>query len=771
MKKQYKIISILLAMLLCAGVFSACGVSDTDRKQDDADKLVWTSDYTTIEGMDGTVNGANQFGGIFYAGVYKYDDVTGDSCNVIYAVKPDGTAKEICTLGADHGVQTEDGFYTEHSYSDVCAAPDGFWMVESERRYHFEIPDDYTGDSEEVKWQYYVEDGRSYKLKKYTGEGAETASVDISDIFDDEFSWPELLTCDGEGNVYLFDGNFTVNVFDSGGEKLFDLECNNWVSASGTDAEGNAMLGFHADGGYLIKTVDTDLRDWGREFEFSDYFYKIFAGSGDYLFYATSTTGGLYGITSEGEPEQIFDWLNCDVFSDDILDARFASDGTVTCMLCGDWESGENSIVTLKQVESTQVAQKTELTLAVLYSDYNLSRQVLDFNRSSDTHRIIVKDYSQYNTEDDYEAGQLKLNTEIIAGNVPDIISTEELPVRRYASMGLLTDLYTFMDSDPDVNREDFLPSVLKAAEVNGGLYQTLSGFGVLTAAGRTDVVGEGTGWTMDEMMACLNTQPEGTELFDMSITREDMLMMLCFMEMDNLVDWDSATCDFSGEEFSDILEFCSLFPEEVDWDSYVSETERLMSGKQMMSMMGLYSFDDVQMYEAMFGGEMTYKGFPVSTGSGNYFYLAGGLAISSTCADPEGAWKFIRETMTEEYQAGDNMWGQFPTRRDAYDAALAEAMQAEYTTDPETGEQVEVSQGGVGWGDGMYIELYAIRPEQAHRITDLINSVDTAVSMDYNILDIIREEAEVYFSGQRSAEDTVEMIQGRAGLYVSEQS
>jgi hypothetical protein len=140
------------------------------------------------------------------------------------------------------------------------------------------------------------------------------------------------------------------------------------------------------------------------------------------------------------------------------------------------------------------------------------------------------------------------MNTEIIAGsNVPDILDVSQLPVGQYVSRGFLEDLYSYIDSDAELSRDSFVPSVLKALEINGGLYQATPGFGVFTVIGRSDVVGENMGWTLDEMMECLAEHPEGTELFQQGLTQSDMLEYICYMYMNDFVDWQNGTCSFDS--------------------------------------------------------------------------------------------------------------------------------------------------------------------------------------------------------------------------------
>ena len=52
----------------------------------------------------------------------------------------------------------------------------------------------------------------------------------------------------------------------------------------------------------------------------------------------------------------------------------------------------------------------------------------------------------------------------------------------------------------------------------------------------------------------------------------------------------------------------------------------------------------------------------------------------------------------------------------------------------------------------------------------DKCGSIDRIVEIDQIVYDIIQEEAQAYFSGQKSALDTATIIQSRVTIYVNEQ-
>ena len=96
--------------------------------------------------------------------------------------------------------------------------------------------------------------------------------------------------------------------------------------------------------------------------------------------------------------------------------------------------------------------------------------------------------------------------------------------------------------------------------------------------------------------------------------------------------------------------------------------------------------------------------------------------------------------------------------------------MEKQYETDPETGEQVEVSTGGWGWDD-FYIEVYAMSEEQEAQLRELVGSVERCYRYDQNIMNLVTEESADFFAGNKTAEQAASLIQDRVSIYVAEQS
>lgn len=109
--------------------------------------------------------------------------------------------------------------------------------------------------------------------------------------------------------------------------------------------------------------------------------------------------------------------------------------------------TGEEALMKFTKVDPKDVADKTVLTLACYYLDWEVRKYVVEFNKSNPDYRITITDYSQYDTDEDYTAGITKLNTDIVSGKMPDILLlNDNIPVESYAAKGLFEDLYFYID-------------------------------------------------------------------------------------------------------------------------------------------------------------------------------------------------------------------------------------------------------------------------------------------------------------------------------------
>lgn len=774
----------IIALALCLALvlaLSACG-GDTPSAQESENPsgLVWTADYAELS-LDSNIQYVNSSvfaGGKLYISAQTYNEETSESGTILAGIDP--STGEASTLpGYTAPSLPEEAEGGSVSVNRIAAGPDGgLWVLEDIFYHFFNLPEGFSGTDEE-KYNY-SEYRNSAALRLLDSTGAEVLSVDLSSLAGEQDNfYVSAMTGDSEGNVYIGDQNGGFYVYAPDGTQIFSAAPGSLGELSYIDkiltlGDGRAALVTYDNtlSSNVLRPFDTSLKNFGESIPIPTSGYYMHNGDENYLFYYTEGVS-MYGYDAEtGEGTAILNLLNCDIDQESL--SVFAPNGDSYVCLVSGYGSGPNSeftleLATLREVEASSLPQKTTLTLAAQYLGSDLRADVLNFNRSSDKYRIEVTDYSEFNTEDDYTAGLTRLNTEIISGNTPDILAVSGLPIEQYAARGLIEDLYPYLDADGEISRDSLFSSVLSALEIDGKLYTAAPAFTIRTMAGKASVVGSEPGWTVKEVMDLYSTMPSGTKLMGNTSASSVLYTMMQF-NLDNFVDWGTATCSFNSQDFIDLLSFCAQFPAEYTYDENApSEPSMIQSGQQVLYEDYISQFTDMQFTKAMFGDDICYKGYPSPSGTGTYVSVDGGLAISSTCADKEGAWSFVREVFGEDYADSHWLFG-FPISRAAYDKSLKEAMTPQYYTDPETGEQVEMSMGGMGYDD-FSVDFYATTQEEADQLAALIENIAGTSSYNENIMNIINEETAALFAGQRTAEQVADVIQNRVSTYVAEQS
>ena len=814
MKKMKKGAGAALALALAAGLLAGCGGGESGTPEtgggggnEATPEYVYVAESVPVAPFSG--GGRQQgFGNTVWSGgsFYTYTSIpVGDRtpegvtpdyegqytvyAPAIYRVGLDGASE-----GPVYVAEPPEDDDANISFSGYSGTPDGgLAILEQVYRWWSDAPEDLAIVSDE-DYRKYFHTSQQYVLKTFDGGGSLVSEIPLEgldpDADSDEPHYFSIsaFTIGGDGTVYLASEQ-TLHALDKDGAVLFSFDLPDWCEKMLTLPDGGVACFYWGDRGQMVATLDPETKGLAGEREFRGDSYNAVAGGGDYDLYYTNGLN-LYGCRLDGsEPEKLLNWLDCDLNPDGGNGMAVLEDGRIV-MAVSNWDSNyenvTNELIVLEKKPYDAVPHKETLTLATQYLDYNMRDKIVDFNRKNDRYRIEVRDYSEYNdysseNEEDWNAGMTRLTTEIGAGSLPDILDLSGLPLKQLAGKGYLEDLYPLLDADASLSREDLLENVLAALEVDGRLYTTCQTFGIQTVVGAAGVVGDTPGWTYDEFNAALRGMPEGCTAFDRYVTRDDMLRNCLALDGDSFVNWATGECSFDSEAFVKLLEFANSFPAEYDWENYEyseddSTPARIMSGRQMLISTGIYDFQDQKMYQAIFGGDATYIGFPTESGTGNMIQLnRSGYAITSKCKDKDAAWSFLRQFFTED-SAGDRYYYGLPVNKAAFEKKLQEAMTPEYETDAdgnfildEDGNKIEVSYGGWSWG-GVEIEYGAITREEADKLLDAVNSTTKLYSFDESIYDIVAEQAAAFFDGQKTAAEVAKLIQSKAMIAVNEQ-
>ena len=801
MKKTIRsLLCALLALAMALGL-AACGKSSDGTEKKDAEETVvqyaYKAEFLPIEvPEDISLTPRAYTPGGFYATssekigerelnegeALEYEGQLDLYGPVLYFVSSSGELKKLENYQPVEAPQDSEGRTNFSGGSDlmgICLDAEGKLLaVEQVYCSWFDgSAEELRSDTSWDKWHY----EHNYYIRRLDTDGSELETHELDyPISEDTYLNFSTLNLDEKGNI-LVAADMALLAVAPDGTVAYEIDSDDSLSSVVRLKDGRLGASCWGNMGMEFRLIDTGNGSLGEKLTLPANAYDLMPGGGDYdLCYRSGSN--LYGIKLEtGESEKILNWINCDINGDYMGGVSIEPDGTITGVLNNyRGEKRESEFVTLSRVPADTLPQKQTLTLAVMYLDYNMSDRLIDFNRHSDDVRIELRDYSEYNTEEDYSAGLTKLTTEILSGKMPDLLSLNGLPYSQLAGKGLLEDLYPYLDADKDLKREDLFPTVLKAMEVNGGLYRICPSFSIQSLIGAASVVGDKPGWNYEQFRAALASMPEGCTPLDQYTTRDTVLNFLLGLDMADFVDWSTGKCNFDSQEFVEILEFANSFQADFDWENYEwspdeSSQNRIAQGRQMLMQSGIYSIEDVLYNDMYFGGNSTYIGWPTNYGVGNMLYLAdGAFAMSASCANKDAAWRFIRTILLEDYQK--SLYG-LPVVKKVFDDKLKEAMTPQYEQDEngnfrldENGEKIETPRGGIGFGDGSTYEVYAMTQEQADKLLEVINTTTKVMDENDSIFSIVQEQAAAFFAGQKSAEEVARLVQSKANIYVNEQ-
>ena len=452
----------------------------------------------------------------------------------------------------------------------------------------------------------------------------------------------------------------------------------------------------------------------------------------------------------------------------------------------------------------------------LIYAALNpVSAETLDFvekfNQKHTDVQIEIHDYSD-------EGGRKRLQTELVLGQVPDIMemhyfgkngptvgaaerdyhgkpakdanfnvnpgsysgSADEyfMPYRQMAQRGYLEDLWPYIENDPELGQDGVLQAPLKAAEVNGGLYMLFQRVVIFTLTGRESVVGARYSWTLEDVMEVYDGMPEGSTIMRHDMTKRDLYFNLLCNSLERYVDRETGECAFDSKGFRDLVGFLETFPDEVEYEKpRDAEQETLLAiknGRQMLEGMGIYWPRDIGYSDAIWQERASFVGYPTADGgSGSFFYATGHkLAMSSTCQNKEAAWDFIRDLIKPRLKRRSIVpFIDMPINLSDYEKLISEELKLaeertrRYPENPTvrfpTGEHFNT------------IELplmHLLTEEDIQRYRDLTDHTTRLYWPEDELSDIVWETLGAYFAGDRTLDDTIGLLGNRVGLYLNEQ-
>lgn len=555
----------------------------------------------------------------------------------------------------------------------------------------------------------------------------------------------------GDGNIYLL-SDYGVAVIGPDGAMKATVMLSGIPEGIVRLRNGNVAAVAWVDGQYSLNVVDADKHAFADSYPLPNEAVSVSDGAGDFDFYYTAGTE-CYGYSIlRNCAVDMFNWTQMLLVSDKVSHIA-TNDGKKLYAISNSLNGADGytcELATITRYSEGKAPKKNVITLASAVADSELQEAVVNFNRSSKTAVKLVK-FDMYGGEEENIKALNDFVSVSLGGVMPDIIDLTGLNYSKMASAGAFEDLTPYLDKDKDLSKDSIMPNVLSALTVNDKLYCVTPGFGITTIVGRTSDVGEGYSWNYDQYKEVMGGK-EGFKAFPAGIEKADVLWDGVGLEIgDGAVNWADYSANIDNQEFLNLV----LLANEAGTADEQSSN--------LLDRVTLYTYADIVNAMNCFNSDVSFIGYPVETGSGNYLSLAPGFAMSASCADKDTAWTFLRTFLTEDYQKD---FYRFPSNKAAFENGLAAAKQETYENG-ENGDKIPVVIAYAYNGDDV-VEVYALTDEMAEKLLGLVENTGRVFVTNQVVYEIAEEASREFFEGTGAVEDVVMSIQEQVSTYIN---
>lgn len=756
-----RILSSLLAGTMLFSL-TACGQGGTEQSSEPAKEYVYVPEYIELNGEEGQYYSNIQVVGnnLVYS-YYEYDEETQTGGEHICKVdiEAGGEPQEV-SLSLGEGQSTSQ--FIMDANGNIYASV-------------YEYPPADLADTESTQY-----------LMKFDASGNVVYQQDISEILnsDENNNYIQNIAVDQEGRLYA-KASELIRLFDAEGNYQGDvkLDGDGWLGAMGTGKDGKMYVSYYDYSGTssseCVADIDFDGKKFGTVYaEFPNNNSQSLTPGLTKDFIVNSGDGLVEYDCATQTSENILNWLDCDINGNYVQQVVVTEAGKLLAVINSWGENSTMELAVLNKVKASEVPAKETVTIAAMYAPQSLTAAAVEFNKKNDKYRVTIKNYMDTTgtSETAYEDAITNMNNDIVSGsNCPDILDMSIINAEQMVQKGAIEDLTPYLEASSTLKKEDFIPSIIDAYTMDGVLATIPKTFSLMTVAGKTSQVGSEMGWNMEEIMEYAAANPDAA-LFD-GATKTAMLYYCMMFNNEEFVNWITGECNFDSPEFRAIMEFVNEFPDEYDWSADDDSTPvKLQSGRVLLSTEGIAEIRDVQLAEAMFDEPVTYIGFPTIDGEPGIALQPGEMyGIASKSEHKEGAWQFIEFYMTYE----DDVFGGygFSTHQATLEQKIEDSIKEDYQLDEdgnimydENGEPIVAHSYGVGYGDWEY-DYHPVTEEEVAKFKEVLAVARPVSTTNEKIMEIINEEGEAYFSGQKSVDDVISVIQSRVQIYVSENS
>ena len=448
------------------------------------------------------------------------------------------------------------------------------------------------------------------------------------------------------------------------------------------------------------------------------------------------------GVYQLGSSEPALKWDN--LYISNIPQHILLKDTGIIYLLSNSFYTGSCYLYKLTPSEQNPYPDMKTITIAGcdLRSDASLMYALETMNEGNPSCHYVLRDYyDEIQGKSDQPMSKRigeKIRLEVASKKTPDIYFDKyrDLDLRDFCKDDYLINLCSFLSGQED----EFNYGVLTLHQDTPYVICTdfsINCFSVLkeTTAGINE-------WNYDSFYKAFSSFDEGSYAQGV-YTREELLYSALSMDINKYVDYENGNCDFHQDSFRELLKWVNDFGASESWIhcGYSELKDRtIMLDFEQFNGLRNYLFEKYEIQD------ISWVGYP--NAPGELPYTARNIyAISALSPYVNESWEFIEFVLSDDCQS-------IVTDNPVRNSALYQRMEKELNRYTEANTTFSIDNK-----EEIFEEYDAI----------LHKTVVCDNFMSIEIYDIVCEEADPYFYGDRSLEECINLIETRVQIYINE--
>ncbi len=569
---------------------------------------------------------------------------------------------------------------------------------------------------------------------------------------------PEMI-CDQKGYVYCLDyANKTIGLIDDKGKEICTVEARDFINSI-------KCIGKNPEGIPIFSNIISQ--------EEAEFFY--IDGAGKQTLYAGKIYSGSYSIDQYGNflilnGSRLFYW---DISMGDLyLLYDFDNLGNYVCMgLAGNdrgeiivcFEDGEDAF--LYRLNKSDKTTTRELVLLQYSSDPYIEECASEYSR---THPGVIVRVETMDISDQFSWN--KFTSMLTDDKGPDLIVANIKQLKSLKTIGAICPMEGIL---PDEIQNSIFEGALKTCTFDDVLYAVPFEVFLDVWLISNDKYA-GNYWTLEEAMKRFSEWKETTDGdrflgINYGIDPLKLFLYLCVKNIDSseFLNIDAGECCFETDSFYNLLDFCRRNGDTPRYFNRVLSDEdcinELICGDAFLTCFegGLKAYS---YYRKKLGDKFHVVGTPSENQIRSVVSCYKAVSVNSLSSNKDIAADFISSLVSDEYQS---KYTTYWVRRDTLTNHIRNAWELHKHT--ENGEEPE-DNPAFEINKRLHVPLEG-KDDGTSYADEYIALMDAGSpnSTEYEIQDIVMEEASAFFLGEKTEQEVAKIIQHRVQLYLDE--